>query len=194
MKAIIGWSIVVCLLTALVGVFLLLQQNTSGASAALTLGPDSTTSPPILPPIAHADPLPSKQIPAVKEYRSNEFHFTVKYNTALPLHEYHGEGHTLTLAFQGKVGEEAWQIYVAPINGTEITKERFLIDEPSGVRKGETKTSIDGVPTIAFYGFDDGLGDTYEVWFIKDGFLYEVLTYKELEPELNEILATWRFI
>jgi hypothetical protein len=110
------------------------------------------------------------------------------------LHEYHGEGHTLTLAFQGKVGEEAWQIYVAPINGTEITEERFLMDEPSGVRKDPTTISIGGVRALAFHGFDDGLGDTYEVRFIKDGFLYEVLTHKELERELNDILSTWRFI
>jgi hypothetical protein len=64
----------------------------------------------------------------------------------------------------------------------------------SGVPNDPTTISVDGVKALAFHGFDDGLGDTYEVWFIKDGFLYEVLTYKELERELNLILATWRFI
>jgi hypothetical protein len=38
------------------------------------------------------------------------------------------------------------------------------------------------------------MGQTYEIWFIKSGFLYEVSTYKELKPGLNEILSTWRFI
>ena len=47
---------------------------------------------------------------------------------------------------------------------------------------------------MAFHGFDADLGDTYEVWFIRGPFLYEVITYKELEPGLNAILSTWRFI
>jgi hypothetical protein len=40
---------------------------------------------------------------------------------------------------------------------------------------------------------DAAMGQTYEVWFIHDHFLFEVSTYKELEPGLNQILATWRF-
>src|SRR6516162_7401315 len=47
---------------------------------------------------------------------------------------------------------------------------------------------------LAFHGFDAVMGQTYEVWFIKGDFLYEVSTYKELEPGLNEIMSTWRFI
>jgi hypothetical protein len=47
--------------------------------------------------------------------------------------------------------------------------------------------------TLAFHGFDAAMGQTYEVWFIRGGFRYEISTYKELEPWLNQILATWRF-
>src|SRR5215475_9190136 len=47
---------------------------------------------------------------------------------------------------------------------------------------------------LAFHGFDAVMGQTYEVWFTKGDFLYEVSTYKELEPGLNEIMSTWRFI
>jgi hypothetical protein len=38
------------------------------------------------------------------------------------------------------------------------------------------------------------IGDTREVWFIRGGFLYEVATYKELEPWLTEIMSTWKFL
>src|SRR5262249_36196922 len=55
--------------------------------------------------------------------------------------------------------------------------------EPSGVRKDQTETSVDGVHGIAFHGFDAAMGQTY---------VYEVSTYKELEPGVNEILSTWR--
>jgi hypothetical protein len=68
------------------------------------------------------------------------------------------------------------------------------MDEPSGVRKDQTETSIDGAQALAFHGFDAVMGQTYEVWFIHGPFLYEVSTYKELERGLNEIMSTWRFI
>jgi len=38
------------------------------------------------------------------------------------------------------------------------------------------------------------MGLTYEVWFIRDGLLYEISTYKQLEPWLNDIISTWRFL
>ena len=47
---------------------------------------------------------------------------------------------------------------------------------------------------LVFHGFDAIMGQTYEVWSIKGDFLYEVSTYKQLEPGLNEITSTWRFI
>ena len=43
---------------------------------------------------------------------------------------------------------------------------------------------------LACDDFDAVMGQTYEVWFIKGDFLYEVSTYKELEPGLNEIMST----
>ena len=46
----------------------------------------------------------------------------------------------------------------------------------------------------AFYGHNDAMGDTREVWFIRGGFLYEDATYKELEPWLSEIMSTWKFL
>src|SRR5262249_29872798 len=78
---------------------------------------------------------------------------------------------------QAKAGEEGFQIYVAPIIGTKINEERFMMDEPS-----------DGAQALAFHGFDAVMGQTYEVLFIKGDFLYEVSTYKELEPGLESDL------
>src|SRR5262245_4698375 len=74
------------------------------------------------------------------------------------------------------------------LSGTKITEERFMMDEPSGVRNDQTETSVDGAQALAFHGFDAVMGQTYEVWFIKGDFLYEVSTYKELEPGLESDL------
>ena len=40
--------------------------------------------------------------------------------------------------------------------GTKITEERFMMDEPSGVRNDQTETSVDGA--LAFHGFDAVMG------------------------------------
>jgi hypothetical protein len=38
------------------------------------------------------------------------------------------------------------------------------------------------------------MGYTREVWLINNGFLYEVVTYKDLDAWLGTIMQTWEFI
>ena len=38
------------------------------------------------------------------------------------------------------------------------------------------------------------MGDTREVWFINNGFLYEVATYKNLDAWLAELMSNWKFL
>jgi hypothetical protein len=195
MKPFVGWTIIIFFLAVIVGGFLLLKQNTSGAASEFSL---ATTTLPSASNVDHVDRIPSisdRQVPhGNKEYKNNDYHFSVFYPADLPADESHERGYAMTVAFQAKAGEEGFQIYVAPINGTQITEERFLLDEPSGVRKDPVNMSVDGAQAVAFHGFDAKMGQTYEVWFIHNHFLYEISTYKELEGSLNEIMATWRFI
>jgi hypothetical protein len=48
-------------------------------------------------------------------------------------------------------------------------------------------------PATMFYGSNSIMGDTHEIWLIKDGFLYEVMTYKQLDSWLAPIMQTWQF-
>jgi hypothetical protein len=191
MKPFIGWIIVILFSVALIGGFFFLKQSTSGAASEFTLGADSTTS-----PQTTYDPLPSEQIPqSLKEYHSNDYHFSIHYpGRHLSARVAYDRGDAMTVVFQAEAGQQGFQIYVAPINGTKITEERFLMDEPSGIKLDPHDTTVDGVEALAFHGFDAQIGQTYEVWFIRDHFLYEIYTYKELEQWLNQIMATWRFI
>lgn len=45
-----------------------------------------------------------------------------------------------------------------------------------------------------FFSKNIALGDTREVWFIKNGYLYEVTTLKSLDAWLTQILQTWKFL
>jgi hypothetical protein len=38
------------------------------------------------------------------------------------------------------------------------------------------------------------MGDARELWFIRDGYLYEVTTYKPLDTWLADIMKTWQFL
>ncbi len=112
--------------------------------------------------------------------------------------EFVDHGPELTVVFQGGEGQPGFQIYASPIDGTQITPERFKRDEPSGVRLEPHVATVAGVQAVAFEGFDAKMGKTSEFWFIHTAkgvpFLYEVSTYKELSPWLSNILQTWQFL
>jgi hypothetical protein len=63
----------------------------------------------------------------------------------------------------------------------------------AGVRNDPHEMTVDGMKALAFHGFDAAMGQTSEVWFIKNHFLYEVSTYKELESWPVMALGRLRF-
>src|SRR5439155_10796551 len=127
-RLLIGWIIIACFFAAIVGGFLLLKQNTSGAAPEFSF---ATTTLPSANNVDHMDRIPTisdRQVPnGNKEYKSDDYHFSIFYPASLPADESHDRGYAMTVAFQAKAGEEGFQIYVAPINGTQITEERFLM-------------------------------------------------------------------
>ncbi len=132
-------------------------------------------------------------IPVDETYRNRQFHFSVQYPAAISPVEKQESG-TLTVIFQGASGEEGFQVYAAPFPKKAITDDQFLRDVPSGVRNELRSITISSTPATAFYSTDAQIGDTFEVWFIHGGVLYEVTTYKEFENDLMQILSTWSFV
>jgi hypothetical protein len=60
--------------------------------------------------------------------------------------------------------------------------------------KDAKEVIVDDTTAKSFFGYNDQMGDTWEVWFIRGGFLYEVTTYKPLAPWVTDLLRTWRFL
>ena len=85
-------------------------------------------------------------------------------------------------------------MYVTPYSKKQIDAAQFKIDEPSGVVKERQDVLVDGARGTKFYGHNATLGDTRELWFIHNGFLYEVTTFKVLDEWLGSIMQTWKFI
>ena len=111
----------------------------------------------------------------------------------LQAHTYNEEGGAFTAAFQDPTTNEGFEVYVTPYSGTQITQARFKLDEPSGVMDDPTKLIVDGVQATMFFGYNSAMGATCEVWFIRNGDLYEVATYKPLDSWLAQIMQTWQF-
>ncbi|NCN52436.1 hypothetical protein GW943_01355 [Candidatus Parcubacteria bacterium] len=128
------------------------------------------------------------------EYRNDRYHISLFHANGAAVEE-HQEGYgAMTITVENTAKVRGYQIFVVPYGETTITEERFLADIPSGVRTDVQQESIDGIEAVSFYSQDLELGDTFEFWFIRGGYLYEVTTLKGLEPWFRERLATWKFI
>ena len=143
-----------------------------------------------------ANPAPgARTAPAgFKEFSSQPFHFSLLFPQDLAVQVYQEQSGALTATFSDSTGEKQFQIFAISYNQTQITPERFKLDEPSGVRKEPVDVVIGGVRATSFFGNNAVMGDTREVWFINRGILYEVTTFKELDSWLAGIMQTWQFI
>ena len=116
------------------------------------------------------------------------------YPQAMAVQVYREEGNGLTATFEDDERDQEFEVFAVPYGGQQITTQRIKMDEPSGVYKEPHEILIDGVRGTAFFGNNAIMGDTYEVWLIHGGYLYEVMTYKELDTWLDGIMQTWQFI
>ena len=138
---------------------------------------------------------PPRTAPAgSKEYRNTQYRFSFFYPDDLTQSSYDEGGGATTVVFQNPGEALGFQIFIVPYTNAQITTQRFQEDEPSGVRDSVSATAIDGVQAVSFYGSSPSLGDTAEIWFIHNGYLFEVTTLKTSASWLSSIMATWQFI
>jgi hypothetical protein len=106
----------------------------------------------------------------------------------------YGKGNTSTITFEDQKGDKGFQVFVVPYSDATVSAERFAMDVPSGVMLDAQEVTVDGARGSAFFSQNLIMGETREVWFIHDGFLYEISTYKDLDLWLASIMKTWEFI
>jgi hypothetical protein len=78
-------------------------------------------------------------------------------------------------------------------NQPQITQQRFLMDEPSGVMNAPANITIDGASATEFLSTNPAMGSSREIWFLHGGYLYEVTTSQPLDSWLLQIMQTWQF-
>lgn len=129
-----------------------------------------------------------------RDYENTDFRFGLLYPQELSVHEYRERDGALSVVFENPSTSEGFQIYVTPYAQSQITKERFQLDVSSGVMKEPTDIMVSSVRGTMFWSTNSIMGETREVWFINNGFLYEVVTYKDLDAWLGTIMQSWKFI
>lgn len=129
-----------------------------------------------------------------REYRNNTYHFSLFYPETLSVKEFDEGGGASAIVFQNLEEGKGFQIFIVPFSGNQITDERFRKDVPSGLKKELKDITVDSAMGASFYSVNTILGETAEVWFIKNGFLYEVTAPRALDQWLSEIMRYWRFI
>lgn len=129
-----------------------------------------------------------------REFRSELYGFSILYKDELTIKQFEEGGGAATFTFENASSTLGFQLFVVPYGEEKISQERFFKDSPSGVRENSKDLKVDKIVATSFYGKDEALGDTYEVWFIKNGLLYEVSTTRALESWLSTLIKTWLFL
>lgn len=165
--------------------FLNLKHETLSAS----LGAESATT-----SRATAGPTTRQPPDGWREYVSTPYKFSLFYPADMKVSEYDEGSGAFTVTFENVSDVQGFQIFIVPYTQEQVSEARFRRDEPSGVRNDPTAITVDGAVGAAFYSKDAALGDTREIWFIKNGFLYEATTLKSEAPLLDTIMQQWKSI
>ncbi len=178
----------VCICVAVLVYIYRNDQSVATANLPVMLVANPTPTQPEISPIQQSD--------GSLLYQNNTYGFSVTYPNTLKVVEYAEAKESRTIAFESNskdVDEMGFEIYVTPYTQNQISEKQFKLDESSGVLIDQKEVLIDDVRGVIFYGNNSVMGDTREVWFIRNGFLYEVVTYKPLDEWLGRIMKTWKF-
>jgi len=141
----------------------------------------------------HSETLPRSAPDGWRKYENAPYSFSLFYPEGMTARQFDEGGGAQTVIFEDAVAGQGFQIFIVPYDGAQVSEERFLKDVPSGVRRELTVADIGGVSASAFYSTDALLGETREVWFTRNGYLFEVTAPAVLDTWLAQILDTWQF-
>ncbi len=166
----------------------------------------------ITPPIGVAleqdvvkESLPEVATPEIKKVDSEtntfthtKYNFSFNYPSNLKTSNF-SEGGGEQVLFQGK---DVWfQVYITSwdeeggITATRIKKDlpNITIVSPQQVILGPRQKDGIGPKAIIFFSKDSSLGETREIWFVENGNLYQITTYKRLDTMIGQVLSTLVF-
>lgn len=138
---------------------------------------------------------PAEAPPGYIKYTNSQYGFSF-YHTPQGRVTEHDEGQgAMTIVLENEERVRGMQIFIVPYHEETISDARFKADVPSGVRENIEATTLGviGIPAVTFTSLDERLGETREIWFIYQGHLYEITTFKGVGNWFAPIIQSWRF-
>jgi len=128
-------------------------------------------------------------------YTDSQYKFSFQYPKDFTATKFREGEDGDTILIQQKDGKGGFQVFIAPFDEPgPITKERIVQDLPDmKIESAENRVLKNGVPALIFFSEETSLGKTREIWFINNGYLYQVTTTKDLDSLVAQIVAMWRF-
>jgi len=128
------------------------------------------------------------------QYRNTKYGFSFYHLPDGKITEYDEGSGAETVVLENLQKVRGMQVFIVPYDRPLITQERFNEDEPSGVRINVQDASLDGVRAVTFNSTDIALGETREIWVIRNGYLYEITTFSGVGEWFTPIIQSWRWI
>lgn len=142
---------------------------------------------------AVVEPMTHPASDGLRRYENAVLHFSLLYPEDLRVLEYDEGGGAHTITFENPGDGRGFQVYVTLYDGSEIAPKLIERDTASGAMQNVTSATVAGVSAIAFSSTNPIMGDIYEVWIVRDGLLYEIVTYQPFDVWLLNILTSWNF-
>lgn len=142
-------------------------------------------------PLLEEDPVFKEPVSfsALKESYSHTG-FSFKYSEGFKVSSSTVEGGEM-VAVENEKGS-GFQIFFSSFDEPgPITPERIWQDMPDMAINDPKNADLDGSKALVFYGSDEVMGETFEVWTVRRGKLYQITGPKTAEQLIIETLETW---
>lgn len=131
------------------------------------------------------------------EYKNQALRFSFRFPPNLKVTNFVNEENQKVILAQDTSKGQGFQVTISEFDegNIDLTEDRIKQDIPDLVIK-ESQPVLLGSrgKGIAFLSNNDQFnGNSREVWFVYNGYLYQISTYAHLDPLIKAVLATWKF-
>ena len=126
-----------------------------------------------------------------QEYTSITQNFSFKYSDGFKVSSAPVAGGGEVTTVENTKGSGFQVFSIAWDESDPITPERIWQDMPDADVLEPKNAKLDGEEALVFYGYDEDMGETFEVWAVYKGKLYQISGPKMAEKLVTETLETW---
>ena len=133
--------------------------------------------------------------PVLKTYINTGYGFSFDYPSEWEVSYFSDETGKTILAQKADDPQQDVQVYIQPFDEpeTSLTKQRILKDLPGMTIENEkAMTLASGINALSFSGRDENFGKTREVWFVHNGFLYQITAPSGNQEILEKMINSWK--